>query len=71
MPRFKRGDIALCIEAPDYLERHISVGTEYVVNKIVRTHGSEYIRILGDDNRGCDLLHNLFRAPDTSHKRSK
>lgn len=60
MPKFKRGDVVKCINSPDYLRRHITVGTEYVVNKIVRTHGREYLRILGDNNAGCDLLHSLF-----------
>jgi hypothetical protein len=60
MARFKRGDIVKCIEAPDYLDRHISVGTEYVVNKVVRKDGFEYLRILGNDNHGYDLLQSLF-----------
>lgn len=60
MPRFKRGDCVRCIEAPDWLYREVSVGTEYVVNKIMNQHGAQYIRILGDDNRGSDLLSRLF-----------
>jgi len=59
MPRFKRGDIVKCIEAPDYLERELSLGREYVVNKLVQ--GGSYIRVLADDNRGRDFLHSMFR----------
>lgn len=59
--RIAKGNVVRCIEAPDYLDHHITVGREYVVNKVImRNHGSEYLRILGDDNRGCDLLHSLF-----------
>lgn len=59
MPKFKRGDVVKCIEAPDWLYREVSVGTEYVVNKLVQ--GGSYIRILGDDNEGHDVLHSMFK----------
>jgi hypothetical protein len=58
VPKFKRGDIVKCIEAPDYLRREVSLGTLYVVNKL--TQSGAYIRILGDDNQGHDLLHSMF-----------
>lgn len=60
MPAFQAGDIVRCVEAPDYLGRHISVGSKYVVNQVVTAHGANYLRILGDDDRGHVLLNSLF-----------
>lgn len=65
MVRYSKGNVVRCIEAPDYLDHHITVGREYVVNKVIQNQRSEYLRILGDDNRGCDILHSLFELGGT------
>jgi hypothetical protein len=57
---WRRGDLALCIEKPDYLHG-FSKDKEYVVNAVTREHNAIYLQILGEDNHGHWLLANMLR----------
>ncbi len=57
------GQIVRCVEKPDYLDG-FSRDQCYVVNKVERSHGHTYIKILGDDDRAHMLLASMFRTTD-------
>jgi hypothetical protein len=61
---WRRGDLALCIEKPDYLQvlQGFSKDKEYVVNAVKREHNAIYLQILGEDDHGHWLLQDMFRS---------
>jgi hypothetical protein len=60
----KIGQIVECVEKPGYLDG-FSRGKNYVVNDVIQSHGSTYIKILGDDDRAHTLLESMFRPAHT------
>lgn len=54
------GGIVKCVEKPDYIHGITRMG-KYVVVAIEQHYGHDYIKILGDDNRGHTFLSTMFR----------
>lgn len=59
--KFKRGDVVRCVrDERDVADYGVIAGKEYVVNAVERHHHSDYLVILGDNDRGHPLLNSMF-----------
>lgn len=65
---FKRGEIVECIEdGRHYNDYGITIGNQYVVNRVERHHDADYLVVLTNDNRGMPMLHSMFRKISQEH----
>lgn len=59
----RAGDIVVCVDnGGDPQAYHVTVDKRYVVNAVTfGPQGARYVKVLGDDNRGHDLLSEMFQ----------
>ena len=70
---FRRGEIVECIEdGTNWNDYGLTLGKEYVVNRVEQHHGADYIVVLTDKDEGQPMLHSMFRhAPRYPTNRQK